>query len=57
MGFIANVHKDTLDLSIIPPLLIITREVYELDNPPAGYLGCDDCQLLERLLEIAGGEE
>ena len=57
MGFSANVHKVNLNLSIIPLLLSKTREIYELDYPPSGCLGCGDCQLLGRLLEIAGGEE
>ena len=56
MGFTANVHTVTLDLSIIPPFLVKTREIYELDYPPSGYVGCGDCQLLEGLLEIVGEE-
>jgi len=55
MGFKANIHKVKLDLSIIPLLLIRAREICELDNPPVGYVGCDDCQLLERLLEVTKG--
>lgn len=52
MGFAANIHKVMLNLSIIPPLLARTREIYELDSAPSGHEGCNDCQLLEGLLEV-----
>jgi len=51
-GFAANIHKVMLNLSIIPPLLARTREIYELDSAPSGREGCNDCQLLEGLLEV-----
>jgi len=53
MGFTANVHKVSLDLNIIPPLLAKTRAIYDLDSPPARRKGCNNCQLLEGLLEVA----
>jgi len=53
MGFTANIHKVTLDLNIVPPLLAKTREIYDLEGPPAGREGCSNCQLLEGLLEVA----
>lgn len=53
MGFTANIHKVTLNLGIIPPLLMKTREIYAMDSAPSGHTGCHDCQLLEELLEVA----
>jgi len=53
MGFTANVHKVRLDLNIIPPLLAKTRGIYDLESPPARREGCNNCQLLEGLLEVA----
>lgn len=52
MGFTANIHKVTLDLNIMPPLLAKTREIHNLENPPVGLKGCRNCQLLEGLLEV-----
>lgn len=53
MGFKANIHRVTLDLNIIQPLLLKTREIYNLENPPACREGCNNCQLLDGLLEVA----
>ena len=52
MGFTANIHKVTLDFNIIPPLLAKTREIHNLESPPASLEGCSNCQLLEGLLEV-----
>ncbi|MFC1963562.1 PD-(D/E)XK nuclease family protein [Chloroflexota bacterium] len=52
MGFAANIHKVTLDLSIIPPLLAKTREINELSSAPDQSIGCKDCELLEDLLVV-----
>jgi len=52
MGFTANLHKVKLDLAIIPPLLAETRRIYDLNYPPDGRKGCNNCQLLEGMIEI-----
>jgi len=52
MGFAASIHKITLDLDIIPPLLARTREINEFSSAPDGSIGCKDCRLLEDLFEV-----
>ena len=52
MGFTAKLHRVKLDLAIIPPLLAETRRIYELTYPPEGREGCNNCRLLEGMLEI-----
>lgn len=39
--------------TLIPELLCKAREIYDRANPPDGKESCRDCELLDRLLEIA----
>ena len=55
MGFAASIHKVSLHLDLIPPLLARTREINECNSAPDGNIGCKDCQLLEGLLEVTRG--
>ncbi len=54
MKFSASVHKVPVDVIGIRPLLGRVREISEMSSAPAGCNGCGDCQLLERLLKVAG---
>ena len=53
MGFKAYVHKIGLNLGSIQPLLAKVRDVYEQDSLPVGCLGCNDCQLLDGMINMA----
>lgn len=53
MGFSAYIHKVEVNPSSIPPLLARVREIYELASAPAGCDGCSDCQIMERIFQIA----
>jgi len=39
--------------TLIPELLRKAREIYERSRPAEGKEGCKDCQLLERLMDVA----
>jgi hypothetical protein len=56
MGFRANVLGIPVNLASISPLLVKVREIYEMDTPPVGCLGCKDCQALENLLYLSRGQ-
>lgn len=56
MGFKANVLEIPVDTSCISPLLARVREIYEMDKPPAGRTGCNDCQILENFLILSKGD-
>jgi hypothetical protein len=53
MGFTAYIHKVEVNSSSIPPLLARVREIYELDSAPMGCDGCSDCQIMQRIFQIA----
>lgn len=38
--------------SVIPPLLVRVREIFDRHEPPPGNEGCEDCRLLSRLLKL-----
>lgn len=52
MGFSANIHRVDLNPDIIPPLLYKAREIYEMESPPDGLLGCKECSNLENLMRV-----
>jgi len=39
---------------IIPPLLKQAREILDLEAPPKGRSGCEDCELLASLIDLYG---
>lgn len=53
MGFAAYIHKVEVNPSSIQPLLARVREIYELASAPVGCDGCSDCQIMERIFQIA----
>ncbi len=54
LGFRATAVPIDLDLETIPPLLRKARELFDLPEAPGGKDGCKDCELLARLLQVAG---
>jgi hypothetical protein len=54
MGFVAKLLPIELRPSMIPPLLQRVREICDMPTAPAGRDGCEDCQRLNRLVEVAG---
>jgi hypothetical protein len=59
-GFLMHFAGKLLPIKLkpdnIPQLLKRVREIYELPQLPNGVEGCKDCQLLDTLLSIAGGD-
>lgn len=53
MGFSAHVLEVKHDPSIITPLLMKTREIYELEKAPSAGRDCNNCQLLVSLIDVA----
>jgi hypothetical protein len=53
MGFSAKILEVRLDTSMIDPLLVRAREIYDQPSPPPGLNGCKDCVKLDGLLSIA----
>lgn len=54
MRFAAKLLPIELRPASIPPLLARVREICDLPKAPAGRSGCEDCQRLAKLVEIAG---
>lgn len=52
LSFAAMIAPVRLDLSTIPPLLRRVRAIIDLDSPPPGGPGCDDCSKLDELLSL-----
>lgn len=55
MGFSAFIHPVKLDLTLIPPLLEKTREIYDLPVAPACREGCKDCEQMGSLITLLNG--
>lgn len=55
MGFKANILEIPIDLPSIYPLLARVREIHDMDSPPDGCPGCNDCRILENILCLNGG--
>ncbi|NUM47830.1 MAG: PD-(D/E)XK nuclease family protein [Anaerolineales bacterium] len=55
MGFSAFIHPVTLDLTLIPPLLEKTREIFDMPVAPACREGCKDCEQVESLIALLNG--
>jgi hypothetical protein len=53
MRFAAKLLPIELRPSMVPPLLARVREICNLTVAPSGRQGCEDCQRVERLVEIA----
>jgi hypothetical protein len=53
MDFHAGIKKVALDTAKIYPLLAKVREINDLESLPGRYRGCKDCDLMEKLLNIA----
>ena len=56
-GFNLLFSAHLLELSLEPekvvkPLLREVRKLWEMDSPPEGIDGCDDCLLLQGLVSI-----
>lgn len=52
MEFSAYIHPVKLDPEILPPLLLKTREIFEMKKAPDPKLGCKDCSLLANIFGI-----
>jgi len=52
MGFSASVHKVELKTDMISALLKKANDIYKLDGPPNGGLGCKDCESLGTLVNL-----
>ncbi len=52
LGFRANVHEIKLQTAIIPPLLMKTRDIYEMSKAPEGRPGCKNCESLNGLMNL-----
>jgi hypothetical protein len=57
MRFERKIVPVKIGLAMIPPLLMRTRELYDLTEPPLGRDDCKDCRLLESLLSIMAPTE
>jgi len=53
MGFHAKVVPVDLSLRMISPLLNRARAIYDLDAPPLGAVGCEDCASFEALVSAS----
>ncbi len=49
-----RVHVNLRPDELIPPLLATARRTFDLARPPASKEGCEDCVLLDELLEGLG---
>ncbi|MFH1032626.1 MAG: PD-(D/E)XK nuclease family protein [Chloroflexota bacterium] len=52
MHFHAYIKKVELNPTKITKLLSATRELFDLEGPPNGREGCNDCGLLDRMLGL-----
>lgn len=52
MHFHAHIKKVELNPTKITKLLSATREIFELEGPPNGREGCNDCGLLDGMLRL-----
>ncbi len=55
MGFSAHLVEVRISPPLVPRLLRKVRQVFDLPRPPKRTPGCEDCELLEGLLKMAGG--
>ena len=55
MEFSAYLRPVDLASERIPLLLAKVRESYDRKRPPAPQKSCEDCTLLQKLFEVAGG--
>lgn len=55
MEFSAHIRPVDLAPEIIPSLLAKVRRIYDFDRPPAPGYACEDCALLQGLLDVAAG--
>ena len=49
MEFSAHIMGVKLDLTMLPPLLSRTREIFTLEKSPKGLSGCKDCHALQEI--------
>jgi hypothetical protein len=54
MEFSAHIRRVDLAPATIPPLLAKVREIYDRKRPPKRREGCQDCALLQSLIDVAG---
>ncbi|MFZ0963830.1 MAG: PD-(D/E)XK nuclease family protein [Terriglobia bacterium] len=54
MEFSAHIQHVDLSPGKIPPLLAKVREIYGRKRPPQPQEGCEDCALLQGLIDVAG---
>jgi hypothetical protein len=52
MGFAAKLLPIELRPAMIPPMLRWVREICDMGTVPAGREGCEDCERLERVVEM-----
>ena len=52
MHFTPKVHPVDLEPDTIPPLLAKARAIYDLPNAPQRAKGCEECHLLDGMLEL-----
>ena len=54
MEFSAHLRPVDLKPQMIPPLLAKVRKIYDLPRPPRPGKDCQDCRLLQGLIDLAG---
>jgi hypothetical protein len=54
MEFSAHFRAVDLAPETIPPLLAKVRKIYDLDRAPKSLKGCEDCALLQDLIDLTG---
>jgi hypothetical protein len=54
MAFSAHIRPVDLAPHTIPPLLAKVREIHDRKRPPQPRAGCEDCALLQSLIDVAG---
>jgi hypothetical protein len=53
MDFAARILPVRIDPDKAPELCRKAREIFDLDSPPPSRAGCQDCKLLEELIQVA----
>jgi len=54
MNFSANIHKVEINQDKLNPLFLRVRELYDMDTPPEGNIGCKDCDNLNEIITKLG---
>lgn len=53
MPFTSSVHKIEKDTKKVEKLLAKAEKIYNLESPPEGAEGCEDCERLSALIKLS----